>query len=248
MKNSNSLILEARLSLKELEEMVEARSNTYRFLSALYSSCPSLELIMAVKEKGFLIAFNDLVGPEFDLEAMQESIESMDNTCDELCLEYNHLFVVPNPRYVPPYESVYRDKWNIEYCGIPEIDLSPKRKIIKGLVWGQSTAKVKRGYEKAGFVISEDYKDLPDHIGLEFEFMSVLSNKEKEFRKLKDRNRAIEYLNSEKDFLKKHILVWVPNFCTKVEESTDYAFYRMMAKFTKKFIQWDNETVNSLCQ
>ena len=30
---------------------------------------------------------------------------------DELDREYMELFVIPGPRYVAPYESVFRDRW-----------------------------------------------------------------------------------------------------------------------------------------
>lgn len=75
-----------------------------------------------------------------------------------LTFEYNRLFVGPERLPAPPYESVHRkDRSEMEI----------------GMVLGPSVLDVKRRYAEAGVAVSGNFRDLPDHITVELEFIAL---------------------------------------------------------------------------
>lgn len=72
----------------------------------------------------------------------------------DLMIEYARLFVGPYSLIAPPYGSYYLDG---------------------GIVMGETTVAVKQIYELAGVMLNENFKDLPDHIITELEFLYIIS-------------------------------------------------------------------------
>ncbi|HDH01197.1 MAG TPA: molecular chaperone TorD, partial [Nitrospirae bacterium] len=102
---------------------------------------------------------------------MEKSIYNY--TEEDLCVEYAKLFVGPFELLAPPYGSVYLDDG--------------------GRVMGDSTMRVIEAYQKEGLSGNDDFKDLPDHIAVEMEFMSYLIYKERETLERSDFDTANEY-------------------------------------------------------
>ncbi|MCS4541100.1 MAG: molecular chaperone TorD family protein [Euryarchaeota archaeon] len=235
-------------NFKDFEELAEARSNIYNFFSLIYSFKPSKEFVEKIKDKNFLLALRSFSGSIFaSLSKFIENSE-LNTLLNELEIEYTRLFTAPGLDYVPPYESVYKDKWTIEYSGVPEAGLSPKTEVVEGLLYGKSTVAVKEKYRKAGVKISENCKDLPDHIGLELEFMHYLTNKEFEAWKSRDKDSAIKFLEMQKEFLTEHLITWAPKFCSKVKESSKHIFYKTIAKLTKEYIELEHKEMDLLIE
>ncbi len=95
------------------------------------------------------------------------------------------------------------------------------RLTTEGLLSQESTHEVSLFYKKCGFPLNGK-NILPDHIGLELEFMFHLTEKGK--KKEKD------------EFLKKHLGNWAEKFFTLVYEETNSPFYKEMAELGKRFI------------
>ena len=72
-----------------------------------------------------------------------------------------NLFKVPGPQYVTPYEAVYRDTREIN------------GQTVGGLLADQSTVDVQKWCRLAAIEVTEDFKNLPDHIALEFNHLVV---------------------------------------------------------------------------
>lgn len=85
--------------------------------------------------------------------------------------EYADLFVVPNPRYVAPYESVYRDRWEMPAALQTGAGPAGKGGAIKGLLMGESTLRVRRLQLEAGL---QPQRDLPDHVANEMWLLAHL--------------------------------------------------------------------------
>ena len=145
---------------------------------------------------------------------MEKSIQNY--TEEELRVEYAKLFVGPFELLAAPYGSVYLDDG--------------------GRVMGDSTMEVIDAYEKEGLSRSDNFKDLPDHIAVEMEFMSYLIYKEREALDRSDSDAAKEYAEKQDDFLNNFIRQWVPEFCTKIKASTDNRFYSALAECVSVFI------------
>src|SRR3989304_879803 len=77
------------------EEAAAERVRIYGFLAGVFSSAPTAESAHAVSQMALTLGISCPEGLSLG----------------ELEREFMDLFVVPNPRYVAPYESVYRDCW-----------------------------------------------------------------------------------------------------------------------------------------
>ena len=134
----------------------------------------------------------------------------------EMELEYNRLFVGPGRLPCPPYESVLRKDR-------PEHET--------GLVMGPSTRDVIRRYEEAGFSVDSGFNDLPDHIQVELEFLHLLCEKE-----LESPGEAELWRSRYDEFVKQHLLPWIPSFTDSVEQKSRSPFYRSAARLLRELV------------
>jgi TorA maturation chaperone TorD len=139
-----------------------------------------------------------------------------DYTEEDLQVEYAKLFVGPFELKAPPYGSVYLD--------------GEKR------VMGDSTMQVIYMYKKEGLSMDADFKELPDHIAVELEFMSYLIYKEIEALEKSDRRASVEFVEKQEIFLNAFLKRWVPAFCEKIKNGTDNEFYLALAECVSAFI------------
>jgi TorA maturation chaperone TorD len=210
-----SLSLVERLLARE-----KARQRSYIILSNSYFK-PENGTLKKLFDQENLVAN---VCPEASVYAlkMEEEIKKMGNA-ELLKIDYSKLFIGPYKLFAPPYGSMY---------------LEGKRKIM-----GDSTIDVRNMYREVGLDISVDFKEPPDHIAAELEFMHYLIAKEIEAIKSNDFKRARQYLQKQKKFLKNHLGVWVFEFTNKIEAQATTDFYKHLAKFTKIFIKKDRDEI-----
>jgi len=82
-------------------------------------------------------------------------------------------------------------------------------------------------YLDAGLTFDEEYETVPDHIYLEFLFMSYLIDID---------NRELQ-----QKFLEEHIMNWVPYYCEEVLREAKTLFYKEIAGITKDFVEGEYE-------
>ncbi len=103
--------------------------------------------------------------------------------------------------------------------------------------------EVKKFYQFFGLGLNRQTNEMPDHIMYELEFMHFLSFKMIEAvnneNRQSDINQAEHYLQAQKDFLQRHLSVWVAQFAERLEEKTELPFYIILAKLTAKFVSDD---------
>jgi len=152
--------------------------------------------------------------------------DSPSPSVEALAREHLRLFVGPGHVPCPPYEAVYRkDRPNLE----------------RGLVMGPSTADVRRAYRAAGLMISKTYTDLPDHIAAEMEFMQFLCVEESKCLREGNELELKRVRAMQRDFLNKHIELWVPDFAEGVLAKTNSPFYTLAASLLKAFTKSEQE-------
>lgn len=144
--------------------------------------------------------------------------------------EYYDLFVVPNPRYVRPYESVYRDRIPIDFLGNQKPSLTGGRKYIRGLLMGRSTRDVLRYYKEAKVSHSID---LPDHIGNEIAFLGYLLKKAKE----STGSESDKFLSLYDQFRKNHLLKWIGKLIKRVKEFEYTGYYSSALLLTQSLLR-----------
>lgn len=128
---------------------------------------------------------------------------------EQLKVAYAKLFVGPFALAAAPYGSVYLDEGR--------------------RVMGDSTMEVIKWYEQEGLARSEDCKDLADHIAIELEFVSFLICKEIGALEQADLHTAETYAAKRQSFTDTLLCSWVPEFCEKIRQGTDNAFYTALA-------------------
>lgn len=129
---------------------------------------------------------------------------------ENLVSEYTRLFIGPYKLPCPPWESVYT---------------SPKR-----LMMQEAASQVRAIYAEAGLISNTD-EVMPDHIGVELNFLAVLLKQAHSgsFDKEQQAKRIGKLLNE-------HLLKWVPKFTHDMEDSAETQFYRALAKTTRQVI------------
>lgn len=144
----------------------------------------------------------------------------------DLAVEYARLFVGPYTVQAPPYGSVYLD---------------PERRIM-----GDSTTDVIKRYRQSGLVVAEDFKDAPDHITAELEFMHYLIYQEIEAARLGDANSLFTCLIDQQSFLKYHLGAWVSEFAINVIDNAKTSCYQNLARVTDGFIEDDYQAISAV--
>jgi anaerobic sulfite reductase subunit A len=89
---------------------------------------------------------------------------------------------------------------------------------------------VYHAYLREGLVL-DDINIIPDHISAELFFISYLVEAGRK--------------DSLRDFLQRHALQWIPQFCDDLYESAGTVFYRELAAVTKDYILNEYEELSS---
>jgi TorA maturation chaperone TorD len=143
---------------------------------------------------------------------------------DRIKVEYAKLFVGPYNLKAPPYGSVYLETEN--------------------RVMHESTFDALKLYRSAGLDMAVDFKEPPDHISAELEFMSFLIFKELESRSINDIEAIYGFNDKQSSFMMRHLGVWVSDFLLNIEENAETEFYLSLTRLTKSFIKRDMEELS----
>jgi TorA maturation chaperone TorD len=110
---------------------------------------------------------------------------------------------------------------------------------------GRALSSVKKFYVTEGVAIDK-LKDLPDYIGLEFDFMSYMIEREALALEITDKTPVIHLLEVEKKFLENHILTWFPRLSKNIKKQAQISFFPEIAEVTSKFLLQDLDEIKLL--
>jgi len=147
---------------------------------------------------------------------------------DTLGIEYTRLFInTPNSALlVPPFESCYKNK--------------------SGLVMDRETiSDLNTAYKQAGLIFPDDSILLPDHIAVELEFMSYLSEQEYTSGESDDTEKTKKIIQQESAFLSKHLNSFFPELSGKMKDYSNHLFYKNLAGITELFLAEETNYLNS---
>lgn len=119
--------------------------------------------------------------------------------------EYVRLFRFGGQVPCPPYESFYRTEDKV--------------------LMSDYAVDVQSRMRAFGVEVSDDFKDLPEHISVELEYLRYLY--------VLGEDEALEEAAS---FLEDHLLQWVPEFCECVRENSRVPFYRDICAILPRFL------------
>lgn len=187
---------------------IKGLTDAFGLLSSMYLCNPSKMSIASWKS-----ALSKNAVP---LSRIKKALNKIDETSEDqlekLLWEYTRLFIGPYKLPCPPWESVYT---------------SPKKLLMQ-----EPAQQVAKMYADAGLQINT--RDvLPDHVGIELNFLSVL------LRRIGEESDKREYYTELADrFISEHLLNWVPAFADDLGDASDSLFYRALASSTKNLIDF----------
>ncbi|MBW1642330.1 MAG: molecular chaperone TorD family protein [Deltaproteobacteria bacterium] len=211
------------MNIDDLLMRETSRRDVYKALSfCFYLPDDNLELTTENLE-GHLITLNTKAVTNAKL--MRSECQN-DKCLEALTIDFARLFVGPFQLLAPPYGSVY---------------LEGERKIM-----GDSTVDVIERYREVGLDISKQFKDAPDHIAAELEFMHVLICLE--ISALQDgiAEDIQKFIHRQRAFLNDHLGAWIRPFTELVTTHAQTGFYRNLAQTTKLFIDEEFDELLSL--
>ena len=197
-----------------------ARENLSRLLAACYYQ-PGPEF---AEEKVFdsMLDAATRIHPELAAHAKHLGEDYAAEGHDRLLLDYTRLFLGPNQIIAKPYGSVWLEGGNT--------------------VMGESTMAALKLYEEGGFDISEEFREVPDHIAVELEFLYLLIYRENEAH----RNSELEARQAKtalrKRFLDAHLGRWIGPFTSAVTAGAQTSYYRQLAALTSRFVDMEADS------
>lgn len=198
------------------------RQVLYAVLSAAYLAPPSAQLADLVLSRQFTDAAAKSTGPlAVEFAAALRRAAAGERAAAALEAEHTSLFVLPSG--VVPHEAFYRDE--------------EKR------LGGRVTAAVKQCYEAARAQTTDQCLELPDHIGVELEFMAFLCDLEEQFWAAGELTGVARCRELQHSFLNDHLLCWYQALCEKVESEATLDLYRALARLTVGFLESERRHV-----
>jgi len=140
---------------------------------------------------------------------------------DGAVLDFEALFRVPGPRYLSPYESVYRSQSSGG----------------RGRLCGPEAMAVEQFYLNEGLTPNVGFTELPDHVGVEMEFMAFLSRQAVEAMRKGDRAAEREYHHQQYCFFTEHVGTWVRVLAQRLASQTQTSLYRFLGNFLNLFLE-----------
>lgn len=134
----------------------------------------------------------------------------------DLLVDYAHLFLGPVGLLALPYESAWLEK--------------------QGVPAAEATQALLDVFADGGFEVDPEFRDLPDHLAVELEFLYTLF-----FRTaaaIRDDNQpAIQELGDLRQrLIDLHLGRWIADFYAAVNAGAQCRFYRELADLTAQFI------------
>lgn len=202
-----------------------ARSRVYRLLADVFRY-PDVERFEELRSGEYFSCLAALLDslPHARLSP-GEKRETAERLDDELAPiefgDYETRFIMtfdvgaPRPP-CPPYEGVYRD-------GIPR-----QKRLLA----------ITTFYKHFGLKMSEEEytHELPDHIAAELEFMHFLTFKEAQAREASDEDLVRGYVLAQRDFLARHLTLWLPMFAERLATAGKCATFGLLANLCAGFI------------
>jgi DMSO reductase family type II enzyme chaperone len=118
---------------------------------------------------------------------------------------------------------------------------------VPGLSKSELLLELKAFYDNFGLAIAPDLHELEDKLTAELEAMSFLAAKQA----LAESNpelRPEPYVLAQRDFLQRHLALWVPNFGAAVATQQLPLFFQALAYIATTFVEHDRQAMELAAQ
>lgn len=133
-----------------------------------------------------------------------------------LLVDYTRLFLGP----VDPRARPYGSSW-----------LTGERTLMQ-----DTTTDALALYREGGFEIDDGFRDLPDHVAAELEFLYALGFRQLQGWQAGDVDAIAAAADLERRFLARHLGAWVAPFTAALHAGAETAFYRELAELTAAWV------------
>ena len=189
-----------------IEDLKEER-HILSFAKHLFLKEPAKEFLQELGEINIVTEENDTdKGLELIACAVRAKKDRLDEYIQDLAVEFARLFVGPKNPPAVPYASFY---------------LSESKTVMTDV-----TSDVRKRYLDAGMAVKDLYSTPDDHIGIELEFISYLTEKIIELYEDGQRSESSRLFEIRHNFINEHMALWVPVFVEKILESAQEDFYK----------------------
>ena len=198
-------------------DQVTAREDLCRFLSACYYE-PAAEFEEEHLFDSMLVAATR-IDPELAAHARQLGAAFQAQDIQTLLVDYTRLFLGP----IQPLANPYGSSWLNTPVQTQE-NLPPP---------------VLELYLAGGFEIDEDFRELPDHVAVELEFLYLLTFNRNYADAAGNAAEAAATELLQRRFLSEHLGAWIGPFAASVKAGAETDFYRELADFTERFVRME---------
>ena len=207
---------------------VRDRAGMFGFLGSLFNHRVDADFVRRLKGGGISSLLVDdrmeSIQPDIrlGLDEMSDFIQAVDSKTNkeieqELAVDWTRLFRGVSPEYgpPPPFEGLY----------------------VKGGTDSHEVLEtVLSCYKANGFSPDPAFQNRPDYIGMELDFLGLLSEREAEALEAGDMSKASEYLKTVRFFLTEHLGKWCGDFCDRAIVHAKTDFYRGALQLTKGIV------------
>jgi putative dimethyl sulfoxide reductase chaperone len=191
-----------------------ARADLCRFLAACYY--PPTADFAAEKLFDSMVDVATRLDPVLAAHARCLDAQFSAEAIESLLVDYTRLFLGPAEAIAKPYGSVW---------------LSGEQTLMQS-----STMAVLALYGEGGFDIDESFRELPDHIAAELEFLYLLIYRENQLQRNGETQAFASIARLRKRFLTEHLGQWATPFTAAVRTGAQTVFYRELAGLTERFV------------
>lgn len=137
-------------------------------------------------------------------------------TQETLLLDYTRLFLGPFGILAKPYGSIWMEGEKV--------------------VMGDSTMAVLDLFREGGFELDEEFREVPDHIAAELEFLYLLHFQANEARRRGDAAGVAKATQLKRQLLRDHLGHWIVPFAAAMRGGAETAFYKILTDLTAVFV------------
>jgi TorA maturation chaperone TorD len=218
----------------DIQVFLAGRAGAYRILQGLFGNEPSKDSLQdlagqPVKDILGLFALGDAVEYERALAVFLQFVEKIhddDQAINQMEVDFTRLFVGPGAVEANPWESVY----------------ATNEKVL----FQATTLEVRKAYVAQGLIPQSYPRVADDHIALELDFMALLGENLADAYGKDDIGKSLEYFKASENFLKDHLLKFVPDFVAALQQAKHNYFYREAGEFLSEFLRVDAEALNEI--
>jgi TorA maturation chaperone TorD len=195
---------------------IAARADLCRLLAACYYQ-PGPEF---AEERVFDSMRVAAAGVDTGMASMVDALAKgfVAQPLEQLQIDYTRLFLNPTGPLAAPYESAWiagRDPMLVD----------------------ETTQSVLASYREGGYDVDVSFRDLPDHIAAELEFLYALIFREARAAASGNDAERQETIELRRRFVELHLGRWVGSFTEALRSGGETALYRTLADLTERFVQ-----------